>query len=60
MDINKLTEPLYIIIISFVFWHSMQLKEKWGNYITEPLYVTNGVKQDGILWQALVTIHVCG
>ncbi len=41
--------PVYIVRI-LSFWYSMQrMKVRWGDYVTEPFYVMNGVNQGGIL-----------
>ena len=49
--------PVYIVRI-LSFWYSMQLmKVRWGDYVTEPFHVTNGVKQGGILSPALFILY---
>ena len=53
-----LSVPVYIVRI-LSFWYSMQLmKVRWGGYVTEPFYVTNGVKQGGILSPALFILYI--
>ena len=50
--------PVYIVRI-LSFWYSMQkMKVRWGDYVTEPFYVTNGVKQGGILSPALFILYM--
>ena len=50
--------PVYIVRI-LSFWYSMQLmKVSWGDYVTEPFYVTKGVKQGGILSPAFFILYM--
>ncbi len=50
--------PVYIVRI-LSFWYSMQrMKVSWGDYVTEPFYVTNGVKQGGIVYHLHFLLYI--
>ncbi len=50
--------PKYILRI-LVFWYAHQtMQVKWGNVVSAPFLVTNGVRQGGILCPILFSVYM--